>query len=248
MKDQHRHCERGSVIFYILIAVALLGALVFAVSQSNRGSTQQLSSEKARLYATEIIEYTNIIASAVGHLRLRGCADTQISFENDIVTGYTNAGAPADYSCHVFHESGGGVEWMNPDSDWLDTSESASLEYGVLYFNATSCIINVGTDSSVMCNDSGDDEELILFIPWIQQEICIQINNLLSIDNPSGSPPKDKNNALGYFKFQGAYAGGQEIGESGTTGEELRGHRAGCFEGNTNPDGGYHFYKVLIAR
>jgi hypothetical protein len=78
--------ERGNVMFYILIAVALLAALIFAVAQSGRGNIQQVSEEKARLFATEIIQYTGTMANGVAQLRLRGVRDTEISFDNPVVS------------------------------------------------------------------------------------------------------------------------------------------------------------------
>ncbi len=244
-----RDAERGNVLFYILIAVALLASLSVAISQGNRGSISKVNEEKARIYATEILEYANIVASATAQLRLRGCDDDEISLDNDVVAGYTNAGAPADNSCHIFHTGGGGVQWRNPETIWLDTTQSAETDYGNLFFPSTTCIYDVGLNSATLCDTSGNDEELLLVVPWLDVEVCRQINDLISIDNPSDNPPKDAGNAweATYDKFIGTYGGDNEIG--GVTYTELDGKIAGCFEGTTVPAAGsYHFYKVLIVR
>src|SRR5688572_27747154 len=94
--------ERGNVMFYILIAIALLSALIFAVSQSGRGNVQKVNVEKARMLGEEILEYSNNVSTAFAQLRLRGCKLEEMNFDNTIIAGYTNAGAPADKSCDVF--------------------------------------------------------------------------------------------------------------------------------------------------
>ncbi len=251
-KKYPRSSERGNVLFYILIAVALLAALSVAISQSGRGNINKLSEDKARLYATEILEYANIVASATAQLRLRGCDDDEISLENSVVAGYTNAGAPADNSCHIFHTGGGGVQWRGPETEWLDTTQSAETDYGNLFFPSTTCILNVGTNSATLCNSAGDDEELVLIMSWLKEEVCIQLNVLVGVDNPSDVPPIDTDSAWdgAYTKFTGSYSGDFEIGNEGTG--DLYAETAGCFEGNSGatdpPQNTFHFYKVLIAR
>ena len=74
--------QSGNVLFYILIAVALLAALSYTVAQSTRGNVSQLSAERARLYATEIIENGNVISSAVSQLRLRGVGLDELCFDH----------------------------------------------------------------------------------------------------------------------------------------------------------------------
>lgn len=253
MKRSNRAAERGNVMFYIFIAVALLAALSYAVSESTRGNVAQLSEEQARLHATEIIEYGNIVAQAVGQLRLRGCDLDEMNMDNALVTGYTNAGAPADGSCNVFDVRGGGVEWRDVPQDWLDSAQSAQTEYGNLFIPIDTCVIDVGTNSSTLCNDSGSDEELLLIVPWIKREICLQLNTLLDITNPSGVPPTESSNAWGsgYDKFTGTLGGTEEIGDGGTAATHLTGRTAGCFAGvgtSTPPANSYHFFRVLQAR
>ena len=101
--------QSGSAFLYIIIAIALLAALSVAVSRGNRGSTSTMSDQQAKLAAQEIIDYGNTVAAAVQKLRLRGCTDTQISFENSAIAGHVNPNAPADESCHILSPSGGNI-------------------------------------------------------------------------------------------------------------------------------------------
>lgn len=241
-----RSSQSGNVIFIILIAVALLAALAFAVSQGGRGSVAKLSEDQARLAATEIVEYGNIIASAVAQTRLRGYSDTQISFENGVVGGYTNANC-GDEICQIFHPSGGGVSYMAPQAEWLDGVNTAAVRYGELYFHAAAHAVHMGTS----------DDDLILFIPYLNQQVCIAINTLLGIVPTTDAVPSETNGPSAVnIKFTGSYgpAVDRKVSGDGTTGETtiLNGKAAGCTEASgtasTAAAGTYHYYKVLIAR
>ena len=244
-----RQSEQGNVLFYILIAVVLLGALSFAVSRGTIISSDKISEDKAKIYATEIIEYANIIGSSVSQLRLRGCSVAQISFENDVTAGYTNASAPSNKTCHVFDPSGGSVEARLPDATWVNIGHLGWPLFGQLFFPSAYCVYNVGTDSPTLCENDGD-EELLIQILYLDQEVCTQINNLLGVTNPSGNPPQNNQNswpAASTAKYTGSFAGVQNIGGNGYTGDE--GQAAGCYEERAAPmTGTYHFYKVFIAR
>src|SRR6056297_860785 len=106
--------ENGNAVFLVLLAIALLAALTFVASNDSSTSANNLTRERARLLAAEILEFSNAVAHAVAQLRLRGCAADEISFENDIDANYTNNNAPTDNTCHVFHVSGAGVNWGDP--------------------------------------------------------------------------------------------------------------------------------------
>ncbi len=213
--------QSGNILFYILIAVALLAALSFTVAQSGRGSMSNLSNEKAALYATEIIEYGNILAQATSQIRLRGYKDTQISFENTKVTGYTNTNCTED-ECEIFHVNGGGINWSAPPkntndgTDWLITVNN---------------ITNIGTTSV----------DLVMLLQNVNLSVCQQINKKLygTITIPQ------EEDTITLTKFTGTYSG-LSISDSGNV---MAGNYAYCFEGNSTPAAGtYHYYQVLIAR
>lgn len=225
--------QNGNALFLILIAVALLGTLSYAVTNSNRGNISTMTKERAQLYATEILEYSQNISNAVGQLRLRGCMEHEISFENPIVTtGYANTSAPLDNSCHVFHPSGGAISWQTPDNSVIEGTASAES----WRFNANNVITNVGTNA-----DGAASADLALFLQDVQQAICIEINNKLSLTNPSGNPPIDQdatiNTAAGFI---GNYTDIETISDADNA---LSGKTAGCLTSGQNT-----FYKVLIAR
>ncbi len=217
-------------MFYILIAVALIAALSYAVSNGMRGGGDNLSSERGKLLATELVEYTNILGNAASQLKLRGCADTEISFENPIsATDYTNAGAPSDNSCHIFSVAGAGVQFQ-------DAPEGASNAAESITFTASMEVDTVGmTCAGASCAD------LLVLYQDLSSAACIAINDLLGVENPSDVPPTDSE--LSFTAFQGSYSYAQTLADEAA---EVTGRKAACVEDDNT--GEFVYYKVLIAR
>lgn len=159
MEAQTPNNQSGSAILWVLVAVALFAALNFAFNSSSRTSTSFLNDAEADAYANQIIQYGNEVKAAVKRLQLRGCSDTEISFENSSVAGYTNPNAPSDNSCHVFDIAGGGLSWR----------EFNSLFTGDIQFE------NIKTSSA----------ELVLQVTDIGNETCQKINISLGTNNAS---------------------------------------------------------------
>ncbi len=141
----YRQNESGSAIFYVLIAVALLGALVFAVTNSSRDSTRQLSEDKARLIASDLIEYSNTVANGVAQIRLRGVPDTSLCFDDpQWPADYNHAGC-TDAQNKIFHVSGAGVVWGKAKSEAMD---SAATPDELWHFYGNNEIDQVGTPAA----------------------------------------------------------------------------------------------------
>lgn len=231
-----KHTESGNVLFYILIAVALLAALSFAVSDSNRGSVQTLSDDRARLYATELIENANILSSAVSQLRLRSVELDQLCFDhpNFAPNDYNHAGC-ADTFNQLYDLNGAGITWTNVSAELGDTSAGAD---NLFHYYGDNEIEGIGTT----CGNAGCSD-LILLVDELQLSVCQQINTLLNITPAVTAPPTDSD--YGETRYIGAFGFSETIGDEagGTT---LSGRTEGCFERTTG--GEYAFYKVLIAR
>lgn len=251
-QKHNRHGERGNVLIIIFIAIALFAALSFAVSDMMRGgSPNSISKETAKLAADEIVDYARTVRQAVQNIRIsNGCEDTQISFEkapfDGSDAGYVNASAPSDNSCHVFNLSGGSINYFIPDTDWLDGSLSAGTLYGEWYVPDGVCIQGIGNGTGTCQSDGIDNEDIVLVLPYLKQEICVQINEKLGLSSGSAAPPTETNDAwpVTYDKFTGPF----------TEDKIFSGHNnaiAGCFEGDTGrvPNAGsYHFYQVIVPR
>lgn len=233
-----RSGESGNVLWYILIAVVLFGALSFAIAQSMRGGGSVMDDERTKLTASEIVDYGAVLANAASQLRLRGIKADAISLENPVVAGYAN-GNCADDTCKIFALDGGGVTYKAPSSDWLDSAQSAQSGYGQWVFSGLNEVDLVGTDGASAAN-----KELIAFLPYVTKALCIALNEKVDMDNPAGDPPQEADTIGSYgAPFTGTYSHGEllTLPEKGKT--------AGCFEGGGTPaTGTYHYYQVLIAR
>jgi len=235
-KHSQRQDEHGNALFYVLIAVALLAALSYAISQSSRGNVQQLSTERARLYASEIIEYSNILASAVAQLRLRGVDNDELCFDHPSWPANYNHAGCADNANKIYHPGGAGIGWAEVISDAMDVA--ATPDY-LWHFYGDNEIEEVGSTCG-----AGTCSDLIAVVDELRQLVCIEINDLLSVTNPSGVPPTDA--GLGETLYKGAFTQTNVIGDE-AGGTDLKSRISACYQ-KTGAPAEYVFYRVLIAR
>lgn len=241
---RHRpHGEHGNVLFLILIGVALFAALSYAVTQSSRSSSDGgLSKDKAKLAASEIVQYATSIEQAITRLRLvNRCTDAQISFQNLADLNYTNAAAPSDSRCHIFNPAGGQLSYFKPNAEWLDPANQSVMFYGSYLFTGMPYVMGVP--------DGANTADLIFILPYISRDLCVAINTLLKYNAPTFAPPvipgHGWTNASTVY-FTGTY--GALVRVMGTSNPV---ERSGCVEGQSGrvPDvGTYHFFATLIAR
>lgn len=235
MHSENRSGERGNLFFYIFMAVALFAGLTFAVSQGGRVSVQNLTREQSRLQATEIIDYSDAIAKAVGTLRLRGTTLARLRFSHaDLPTGDYGDPATTDPLDMVFHTQGGGIIYRAPSPTALATPGEIFA-----FLNQ-----NEIQDFGQTCGAAGC-ADLVMALRDVKTEICMVINDLGDIANPSGAPPIDSDfNFTG--KFLGSMAGPPETLGNEASSAGLAGKSYGCFKNNT--DGKNYFYRVLWAQ
>ena len=224
-------------MLYILIAVVLIAALSYAVANSSRGNVQQLNSDRARLYATEIIENANILASAVSQIRLRGTALDQLCFDHTSwgASDYDHAGCTDDLN-KIYHPDGAGITWTEAPSEAMD---SGATPDNLFHFYGDNEIEDVGTT----CGAAGCSD-LILVIDELQQIVCQQLNSLLGVTDATTTPPTDTD--FGETRYIGAFGYSFTIGDE-AGGAALVGKTAGCFQ-KTGAPAEHVFYKVLISR
>jgi hypothetical protein len=235
-------CERGSVLLWILIAVALFGALSFMLNKGNRAGIGQVSQEKATLAATEILDYGQALRRVVQELQINGCEDDEISFENTTVSAYINAKAPTDESCHVFAYNGGGLNYTNADDTWFDDTYNTApyndgINYGRHIFSGNLPIEGIGTTAA----------DLRYVLNFVRPEVCMAINDKLGVDNPGGAPPVDGvGTATTSYIFAGNYGApiADVIGDDG--GHDLAGKPIFCRVGSAG--GATQLTYILIAR
>lgn len=125
--------ERGSVIFIILVTVALFGALTYAFLQGTRGNIEWLKAEESKATQTGTAQCSLMVTAAERRLAARGCAG-KISYASSGEN--IKAGAPTDGSCSIYHPKGGGVQpcpdYVEPPCDKTDLAVG-QLGCGVVY-------------------------------------------------------------------------------------------------------------------
>ena len=199
--------ESGIAIGPILLVIALLAILAAAIAAGGSSYSGNTDSEKAQAYASTVLDYAATVSAAVARVMANGCTETQISFENSVVTGYTNASAPSDHHCHVFDIAGGGLLWFNPPTDVLDTSNTAQYEYGHSLYQGNWGVTNLSASPL-----------LIVFIPYVNQATCQKINRLLSfpVTTTSFVPWINSVHTITQSKFTGSYVNNGSVYPDGT--------------------------------
>lgn len=96
------HPERGSAILLLFVAVALFGAVSWAMLQDSRTSVRVIEAEAAKADPMRQGDCANTVNLALKRLALRGCA--KVSYRLD---GGSNT--TPDGSCSIYHPMGGAV-------------------------------------------------------------------------------------------------------------------------------------------
>lgn len=246
--------QSGNVLFYILIAVALFGALGFAVSGMLRsGNDTSLSSEQAKLAASEIIDYGRKLKQAVKYHQISfGCGDEDISFENNASSAYDHDPA-ADDDCKIFEGNNATVNYQSPDFKWLDPAMASKQFYGQLHFPEGNCIWGIARTEETgnaysFCDNSTDNVDMIFAVMWVKESICKAINKQLY---GSENIYLDINHSISLYPWDGEIDRlGYEIADNNG---KLTNVSAMCIQAGNSashfPDVlSYHYYQVLKAR
>ena len=237
---QKNNSENGNALWFILIAVVLLGLLTMILSRSGTTVDQTGDYEQQRIKSGQIMRYAKSIETAIQEMQLRNISENDISFQNsDTVTDYTNDNCndvnDRSYpGCLIFNVEGAGLTYRNfPEandgSDWIFTAAN-----------------NVGTeDNPIGTTAEITGNDIVMLLPNVNQSLCIQINRDLDIGE-AGALPIDTG-GIDTDEFTGSFAsGGPTILDGDPTPFELNGHNAGCF--TDNDSGITYFYYVVLAR
>ncbi len=220
-----REREQGNVLIIVLITIALMAALSFSVLRSNQGGDKLLTAGEAKITASNILKATKSIENAVKSLQFtNGCSGDDVSFENNLVAGYTNAGAPADNSCHVFEQNGGGLNYSAPPEKSLNVSED-------WIFSGAHLIEGIG--SAV-----GD---LTMYLREVKDPVCLELNRMLGITTPTTIPADAT--AVTLTKFTGTFAN-----DAAPNDDEVRTQNKKTACVNLTASGHNVFYHTLIMR
>lgn len=239
--------SEGNALWFILLGIFLLGILTMMLSRSGSSVDQGGDFERLRIQASAVLGKAKAVEQAVRTMQAGGVSENDLSFEG--IPGHTNPGCTADV-CKVFKRAGGALAYEPPSDLWLDPAKVAMPLYGAWFVPANVCVDGVPADAGGCESDgSGATEDLVLVLPWVEESLCGAINREMGVGTGGGNPPVQSGSAwpASNATFSGSFADGEKIDDTGAI---LRGRRSGCFAGNAGntPDGGYHFYHVLLAR
>ena len=231
--QENRNTERGSVLMWIFIAVALFGALSFTVAKIGSGGNTQMT-ERARIFATDLIQYAAAIQRSVRVMRIDGVDESELCFHtaNWGHTDYEFNPPCATLSNRVFDSTGGSVRFQTTTAQWYDKDASPANDANEWVFTSSYEITDVGITANA---------DLIMATAPVRLDICEQINLLAGYS--SETPPTVANgtyNTMATNEFTGTYAGGNVLASIG---------RERCV-GESNGGGidHYIYYKVILAR
>jgi hypothetical protein len=236
--------ERGSVLIYIFIAVAVMAALSFAVSRGNREGLATIEQERAELYATQILDYVGVIRRATQTILINNARPEDLCFHTprwghndyDPVPGAPFACPVTEHA--VFDANGGGASFVVPTRDMLDVTFETQPLFGQWHFTGANGVQGVGSDGG-----GADSSELLMVLPYLKRDVCAAINKRMQNPNPQTIPTDDPDFHLG-TPFAGTFTAVATLNTA-----TLNGRRTGCFAANTTPiNGSYVFYTVLVAR
>ena len=226
---KNSNSQSGNAFFIVMLGVVLFGALMFTFSRGARQGNDNLSSKQAEIAATDIISYAQLVERGVSRVYSKGFSESNISFENNLASGYTNVSCTTN-RCRVFEPSGGAIpyrrlqdSWSSSTSDWIFTGHNQVLSIG------TNC-------AAASCS------ELMMMIEDVPEPVCMAINEKLGVTAADTSPPDDNGVDTDPYLGSFAYDANADIGDENAA---LDGERTGClFEtGNVN-----YFYHTLLER
>lgn len=233
--------EDGNMIFIILLAVALIGALTAAILSGSNTDSANIDEESLALKAGEVQRYASELERGVHYVLQNGTSESAIRFaHDDAPSDYGTLGDPDDrtQTFQVFHRLGGAAGYRAPPSG-IQTSTAGNWE-----FYGTSHIPGIGTSLA----------DLIAVLPNVTPQFCAYINQL----NDQPAIPSDPSaggcihaGAAGRFDGGTLYAASPNEPDASSFAQNAATSSAhpapqACVQ--CAGDSSHHFYHVLLAR
>lgn len=232
-----RKANSGNMLVYIIGAIFLMGLLIVLLKGSFQEGTG-IDPEKNAMRAGELTRYGSELERAARYIVGNGYSESDIRFAHPTgLAAYSSYGLIATTPMQqIFSPQGGGAVWRAAPSG----SQSAAANW---VFTGANAVDGVGsTCAAATCSD------LMVVLPNVTRDICIQVNRAKGIANPAGEPPQESDGlGLSTLFTGGVFTYG---GTLATTDGHTSGQTEGCFEGNGGDTtaGSYYYYRVLLAR
>lgn len=209
----------GNAMIYVLIALALFGALTVTLSsQNNQADGEDIDNEVAALYANELLEYVASAQQVVDMMQATGAEVNDLDFVTPSEAGF-NTGSNI---YKVFHPQGGGLNYYET--------------FNVKIQNDATSVWGISNNTNVEWTTTGSDD-VILTAYFVKKIVCEIINKKItgSTTIPATSSPHDD-----YFLS----AGTEDLTVAECAGCE--GYHALCVMNDTSDN--YSFYNIIAAQ
>ncbi len=169
----NRASESGNVIFFILLAIVLIGLVTAAIRST--GGSADIDNETLLIRATEIKQYSQELEAAVRYIIQNGASEEDIRFSHpDAHADYGDINTSSDFQ--VFHRNGGGASYRLP-ANGIQVSGVQSWE-----FYGHSHAPYIGSNGSPQA-------DLIAVLPDITAALCNKLNEMDGFD--TATQPED---------------------------------------------------------
>jgi hypothetical protein len=172
--------DSGNAMIYVLIVVALFAALSFALSRNSSDEASSLGPERVNVYASQIIAAANGMKQGVDQVVYSGTRIDSLNFCLPGEVCFTSA----PLSNNVFHPDGGGMVRANLPAETINEVDN-NPDPGWY----------IGRFNNVEWTDSAA-QDVIVTAHQIREDICAQINKLLTGSDTIPALAVDINKAL----------------------------------------------------
>lgn len=232
--------QSGNVLFIILIAIALIGALSMAIMGGDDNNSSDIDDETLLIRVSEVRRTITQIQNAVDIVMNHGYSQDDVRFSHaSAAADYDSLSGDTDKTDQVFHRDGGAAAYPAVPADINDGSKYE--------FYGHTDAPNVGSDKA----------DLILVLPNVTQQFCTafnKANNLTTIPDDTGSTANScvfaNSTAARFSDSQQYYTTVNTMDDSTfpqnpATSSAYPANQA-CVK--CQLDGNYHVYHVLIQR
>lgn len=220
--------QRGNVLFIILLAIGLLGALTVAIQGTGQNNSANIDRETLLIRASEVVRYGAELERGVLYVLQNNYSEADLRFAHpNADSDYGDLDGDSDKTDQVFDREGGGARYrpapagINDGSTWE--------------FYGHTALANVGSDEA----------ELIAVLPNVTEAFCDAVNGSIGYD----AQPQDTGTCINGGATARFDTGTQFFNSPNTTDEatfSVKPSMRGCVE--CTSDESMHFFHVLLAR
>ena len=172
-----RECERGNVLFLILIAVALFAALSYAITSSSRSSGGDADSETNLINSSTITQYPAGVRTTMLRMQVSNSVSLD-EFEFNTPNEFANCatvGGTLGVNC-VFHPDGGGATFAPSAADVVTSGTQTDW-----IINSANQINLIGRTGATANASAANSAEIIAFLVGVRTGICERLNQQFGI-------------------------------------------------------------------